>query len=152
MRGAGPSPCPIDHTSYTCQLILYQFSFALWVQNSCKKNLCNSTCDSMGNHGSSWDFRCLKQTQRETVAKQPQETAQNNETVQGMQALSAPSPALKVWAKQNFKEHFRMAYWLWVHHSQQTHHLRSAKRAQGAKGQESQLTHTTIKPSYLHRC
>lgn len=78
MRGAGPSPCPIDHTSYMCQLILYQFSFALWVQNSCKKNLCNSMCKSIGNHGSSWDFRCLNQTQRDTVAKQPQETAQNN--------------------------------------------------------------------------
>lgn len=29
-------------------------------------------------NGSSWDFRCLNQTQRETVAKQPQKTAQNN--------------------------------------------------------------------------
>lgn len=72
MRGAGPSPCPIDHTRYTCQLILDQFWFALWVQKSCKKNLCNSTCESMGNNGSSWDFRCLNQTQRDTVAKQPQ--------------------------------------------------------------------------------
>lgn len=45
------------------------------------------------------------------------------EPVQGTQALSAHSPGLKVWAKHNFKEHFRMAYWRWVHHSQQIHHL-----------------------------
>lgn len=35
-----------------------------------------------------------------------------------------------------------MAYWLWVHHSQQIHHLWSAKRSWGARGQESQLTHS----------
>lgn len=149
MRGAGPSPCPIDHTSYTSVGFITIFIFSI-VQNSCRKNLCNSTCESMGNCGS--NFRCLNHTQGETVAKQPQETAQNNGASTRKAGLVCHSPALKVWAKQNFKEHFRMAYWPWLHHSQQIHHLWSAKRARGAKGQESQLTHTTIKPSYLHRC
>lgn len=79
-------------------------------------------CESMGNHGSRWDFRCLNQTQREWQ-NSLRRLLRVMEPGQGMQASSAHSLALKVWAKQNFKEHFRMAYWFWVHHSQQIYHL-----------------------------
>lgn len=94
MRGAGPSPCPTDHTSFMCQLVLYQFSFALWAQNGCKKNLCNGTCESRGSNGSSWDFRCLNQTQIHWQSSL-RETAQNH----GASTRNAGSVCPQPWSE-----------------------------------------------------
>lgn len=81
----------MDHTSYTCQLVLYPFSFALRVQNGCKKNLCNGPWESKGSNCSSWDFRCLNQTQRDTAAKHSlRETVEDNGAKHKEHGLSLP--------------------------------------------------------------
>lgn len=97
-----------------------------------------------GNH-SSWDFRCQNQTEI-----QWQNTASEIADKRAKYKECGPSLPIALSGQNNSKECFRMAYWLWAHHSQQIHHLQLAKRSRRARVQNPTSHHCRTKlPSWM---